>query len=266
MEKIQKILVAADFTKHSNYAVQSAASIVKKTGAQLIILHVLNKALNHENGTSVNSVRDKMDQMLKQCDIKDCKIIYELSADVQKAIIKSAINNSINLIIMGAYGTSKSDQNFIGSNTESVMLNAEVPVLIVKDQLQEFSINNIVLASDFQGEIYSIFPKMKRAMDLFDSNTHLLKINTKSHFQRTSDSMKLMTEFAIKFELTKYTKNIYNDLSIEDGIINFTKQVNADLIVITPNGLWKLAHIFNTTTTDKLMKKTLKMILSMKSS
>jgi hypothetical protein len=155
-----------------------------------------------------------------------------------------------------------------------------MPVLIVQEQFKDFNIENMVLASEFYGEIYKIFPKMKKIIDLFDTNLHLLKVNTPSRFQRTHDSNKLMQEFGKKFGLKKYTQNIYNDLTIEDGIINFTKLLHADLIAITPDGIWRWENIFNKNITDKLiwrwenifnknitdklMKKSTKAVLSMK--
>ena len=123
----------------------------------------------------------------------------------------------------------------------------------------------MVFASEFYGEVYKIFPEMKKIIDLFDTDLHLLKVNTPSRFQRTQDSMKLMTEFSDEFDLKKCTYTIYNDLTIEDGIINFSKSIDADLIAITPDGLWKLAHVFRRNITAKLMKKSIKVILSLRS-
>lgn len=273
---MEKMLVATDFTEYADYAVSSAASIAKQTGAQLILLHVINRPLNlddddYENyhnmpggGTVVSNIQNKLDAILSSHDIKNAETIYELRNDVFTTILKHADSHQVDLIIMGAYGDSQLEGSFIGSNAERVMLQAKMPVLIVQEQFKDFNIKNMVFASEFYGEVYTIFPRMKKAIDLFDTDLHLLKVNTPSRFQRTHDSMKLMTEFSNEFGLKNCTKNIYNDLTIEDGIINFTTSIGADLIAITPDGLWKLAHIFRKNITAKLMKKSIKVILSMK--
>lgn len=217
-KKIQKILVATDFTEFSDYAVQAAVAIIEKTGAQLILLHVVNIPLDTKddsyenyhntpgNQLIISKIRDNTDKILKRYKIKDCKIIYELRYDVYKTILKHADSNEVNLIIMGAYGDSGSEEAFIGSNTERVMLNATMPVLIVKEKLDDVNLKNMVLASDFYDEIYNIFPHMKNISDLFQLNIHLLKVNTPNHFQRTHVSMKLMADFAKKFNLKKCTQ------------------------------------------------------------
>lgn len=273
---MKKILVATDFTKYADYAVSSGASIARQTGAQLILLHVMNRPINsgddsYENyhdmpggDTVVSNIQSKLDATVSSYDIKNAKTIYELRYDVFKTILKHSDSLQVDLIIMGAYGDSQLEGSFIGSNTERVMLHAKMPVLIVQEQIKDFNIENMVFASEFYDEVYQIFPQMKKIIDLFDTDLHLLKVNTPVLFQRTHDSMKLMTEFSNEFGLKTSTKNIYNDLTIEDGIINFTKSIAADLIAITPDGLWKLAHIFRKNITAKLMKKSIKAILSMK--
>lgn len=274
---MKKILVATDFSEYAKYAVSSAASIAKQTGAHLILLHVINRPLNSDDDsyenyhdmpgsdTIVSNIKNKLDAIVSQHNIKGAKVIHELRYDVFKTILKHADRQQVDLIVMGAYGSTGARESLIGSNTQRIMQQAKMPVLIVKEKFKDFNIENMVLASEFYGEIYKVFPKMKKIIDLFDTNLHLLKVNTPGQFQRTHDSMKLMEEFSSEFGLEKCTTNIYNDLTVEEGIINFTKSIHADLIAITPDGLWRLGHIFKKNTTDKLMKNSTKVILSMRS-
>lgn len=274
---MKKILVATDFTEYADYAVSSAASLARKTGAQLILLHVINRPLNAEDdsyenyhnmpgsNTVVSSIKSRLEEIVNKHHITDAKVIHVLRYDVFQTILKHADNQQVDLIVMGAYGSTGEEGSFIGSNTERVMQHAKMPVLIVKEKIENFNIENMVLASEFYGEIYKVFPKMKMIIDLFDTKLHLLKVNTPGQFQRTHDSVKLMEKFSREFGLVNYTTNIYSDLNIEDGIVNFSKSIHADLIAITPDGLWRWAHIFNKNTTEQLMKNTIKVILSMKS-
>lgn len=273
---MNKILVATDFSEYADYAVMSAASIAGQTGAQLILLHVINRPLNSDDDayenyhdmpgsdTIVSNIKNKLDAIVNQHNIKGAKVIHELRYDVFKTILKHADRQQVDLIVMGAYGSSRSEGSFIGYNTERVMSQAKMPVLIIQEKFNGFNIENMVLASEFYGEIYKVFPKMKKIIDLFDTDLHLLKVNTPGRFQRTHNSVKLMEEFSSEFGLEKCTANIYNDLTIEDGIINFTKSIHADLIAITPDGLWRLAHMFKRSITDKLMRNSVKAILSMR--
>jgi nucleotide-binding universal stress UspA family protein len=273
---MKKILIATDFSEYADYAIQSAASISHQTGAKLILLHVIDRPLDKDDDSYVNyhnmpgynnvitNIQKKMDAVVTKLKLIGVKIVYELSNDVFQTIIKHADLNKVDLIVMGAYGKGGSSESYIGANTEKVMLHAKMPVMIVKEQFKEFYVENMVFASEFYGDVYKVFPKMKKIIDLFGPKIHLLKVNTPSQFQRTHDTLKLMSEFSTEFGIDYCTQNIYNDLTIEDGILNFTKLIDADLIAITPDGFWRLSHVFNKNITDELMKKSVKVVLSMK--
>jgi nucleotide-binding universal stress UspA family protein len=42
-----------------------------------------------------------------------------------------------------------------------------------------------------------------------------------------------------------YTLSIYNDISVEKGILNFTKEIHAQLIGMSTHGRKGLSHFFN---------------------
>ena len=50
---------------------------------------------------------------------------------------------------MGSHGISGFKEMFIGSNTEKVVRTANVPVLVIKNEHENFDINNFVFATDF---------------------------------------------------------------------------------------------------------------------
>ena len=73
-------------------------------------------------------------------------------------------------------------------------------------------------------------------LELFDPKVHLLKVNTPRAFERSEDSHKAIDRFLQRHELKKFTATIYNDLSIEEGILNFAKGIDADLIAMATHG------------------------------
>ena len=225
---MKKILVATDFTEYSDYAMISAASLANQTGAELIILHVINRPLNPDDDvyenyhnlpggkTIISNIKKKLDDIIRKHKIVGAKTIYELRYDVFKTILKRSERHKVDLIVMGAYGSSGSEESMIGSNTQRVMLRSNVPVLVIKEKLEDFVINKTVFASEFYGDVYNAFPKIKKVLDIFDTELHLLKVNTPSRFQRTEDSLNLMSIFIKEFNLKRTSKHTYNDSTIED--------------------------------------------------
>lgn len=52
-----------------------------------------------------------------------------------------------------------------------------------------------------------------------------------------------LEKFAKRFMLKNYTLNIFGDFAEEDGIINFSKNVKADMVVMRTHGRKGLAHL-----------------------
>jgi nucleotide-binding universal stress UspA family protein len=52
-----------------------------------------------------------------------------------------------------------------------------------------------------------------------------------------------MQKFAKTLGLKNYTINVFNDLQVEEGIIRFADEVNADLIGMATHGRTGFAHV-----------------------
>ncbi|HQQ83865.1 MAG TPA: universal stress protein, partial [Cyclobacteriaceae bacterium] len=62
-------------------------------------------------------------------------------------------------------------------------------------------------------------------------------------FQRDYVVKEYMAKFAKSLGLKNYTLNIFNDLSIEEGVIRFADQIDADMIGMATHGRSGFAHV-----------------------
>ena len=124
---------------------------------------------------------------------------------------------------------------------------------------------NIVFASNFKNEDKKVvFKKFLDFADHFKSTIHLLKVNTPSNFENTHDATEKVKSFIKDFKLPKYSINIYNDKKKKKGILNFSRDIDADLIALSTTGRSGLSHLFSASVTKNLSKKALKPILTIK--
>jgi len=73
----------------------------------------------------------------------------------------------------------------------------------------------------------------------------VLYVNTPALFTRDTITHRQMKEFAHRYLLKDYTLNVYNDLSEEEGVRNFTTEIKGDLIAMTTHGRKGLAHVLS---------------------
>ena len=83
---------------------------------------------------------------------------------------------NVDLVIMGSHGSSGIEELLIGSNTEKVVRNSEIPVLVIKKDVSNFNATNIAFASDFSDETKKPFEKLLSFTKSFDSKIHLVTI------------------------------------------------------------------------------------------
>tara|TARA_B100000809_G_scaffold54556_1_gene50220 strand:- start:4046 stop:4873 length:828 start_codon:yes stop_codon:yes gene_type:complete len=274
---MKKILVPIDFSKPSEYASKIAAKIAKKTNATIYLIHLIElpkgsvdmgAGSNYsipESMLYLRKIREKILQFKEEIFSKDIKVEYFIKLNNPfEGIQKYAEKIDADLIIMGSKGHSIFEEVMIGSNTEKVVRSSKRPVIVVKREVKKFKLKNLVFASNFKEENKEVFGKFVHFANIFESKIHLLKINTPANFQATTETTQKVKDFITDFNLQNYKINVFSDVSVEKGILNFSKEINADLIALSTHGRSGLAHLFTGSVTKKLSKKALKPMLTIK--
>ncbi|MCF6181944.1 universal stress protein [Lutibacter sp.] len=255
---MKSILVPVDFSEQAKYAAKVATDIAKISNAKIYLLHMLELPTGvidpSSYGSSSNAptallflkrAHEKFEEFKKLSFFKGLEV--EDSVQFHKAfdgIIEESENKKVDLIVMGSKGTSGLEEMLIGSNTEKVVRNSKIPVLVIKNEIDHFKIENVVFASNFEKKNKASFQKILDFVSLFNARIHLLKINTISNFETTKESSDAIRNFINNYDLGDYTLNIYNDTSVEAGIINFSSVIDADVILINTSGRKGLSYLF----------------------
>jgi nucleotide-binding universal stress UspA family protein len=275
---MKKILVPIDFSKKSEYASKMAAKIAEKSGSTVYLLHMIDLPTGiidmgagsnfsiPESMLYLRKVKDKIIEFKDTFFPETTEVHHSIRfQNPHQGILKYADKIDADLIIMGSKGHSDFEEILIGSNTEKVVRTSTRPVIVVKKDSKKFKMKNLVFASSFKNEDKKeVFRKFLDFANQFNSKIQLLKVNTPSNFESTHDAKEKIKEFIKDFQLPKYSINIYNDVSIEKGILNFSRDINADLIALSTNGRSGLSHLFSASVTKKLSKKALKPMLTIK--
>jgi nucleotide-binding universal stress UspA family protein len=274
---MKKILVPTDFSEHAEYALRAAAQIAKKVNAEIFLLHMLelpsqmsDMATQGAEGPeiifAIKKVREQFELAKEKPYLEGILVTEAVQfAKAFEGIIESSKKNAIDLIVMGSHGVSGFEEMFVGSNTEKVVRTSEIPVLVVKSDVQIASLKKLVFASDFSSEIEDAFPKALNFADMLGVELHMLMVNTPNNFKTTAASEALMADFASRYGLVNQVSlHTYNDENLEAGILNFTDKINADLIGICTHGRTGLSHFFNGSLSEDVVNHSKKAVVTFK--
>lgn len=269
---MKRILVPTDFSDQAHHALEVALAIARYTGGSLKLLHVVEAPYpvadfsttgdvlapqQHDHVFTLNLLelaKEKMQGLMQLARQAGVEVIDEVAVDnIHGSIIRLIKKDQVDLVVMGSKGSSGIEEFLIGSNTEKVVREAACPVLTVKQKHSSFDVRNIVLASDFNRELGTAIEKFKFFQTLFKARLHLVFVNTPGSFE-TATNLKSQLETAAKrYGLENYTVNVYNDAVEEDGILNFAKDINADLIMMATHGRTGFSRLLSGSITEDLV-------------
>jgi len=144
----KKILLAVDQSDHSKKAVNHTKDLAEKLGADVVIFHSyeLPSALT-DYAIMYHIPEDKQKQMQENLNNKHSKFLQSIKDEFNElevnastmyknerpgpAIVETAKNLQCDLIVMGSRGLSGVQSMFVGSVSNYVLHNAEIPLLIV---------------------------------------------------------------------------------------------------------------------------------------
>jgi nucleotide-binding universal stress UspA family protein len=252
---MKKILVPTDFSDCAYTAVKTAAQLARRTNGMIRLIHVYDRPvygfvdlkIDHEQNREMKaSIDEKLAQLKLDPVLEGLEIHTTVTWDMQ---LWEAINDpdysTYDLVIMGTHGASGFKELFIGSNAEKVVRSSKIPVLTINKAKEVFKAASIVFASNFFREAedaYAVVEKMRRA---FGATVKFLKINTPGNFEATWYSEKLMSDFAKAVGCKDFTCHIYNDETVEKGIMNFCENTPVDVVAIATHGRTGLLHLIN---------------------
>lgn len=275
---MNKILVPIDFSESSEVASKMANMIAKKSKSEVYLLHMVELPTGivdmgagsnfsiPESMLYLRKVRDKIIDFKKEFFSKEIKVHHSIRfQNPHVGIIKYVEKIEVDIIVMGYKGHSNLEEILIGSNTEKVVRTADIPVLVVKKDNEKLKMKDLVFASSFKEEKEKVpFGKFLDFANSFKSRVHLVKVNTPGKFESTQKSTEKVKEFIAGFDLPKHTINIYNDVSVKKGILNFARDIDADLIALRTHGRSGIAHLFTASVTKNLSKNAIKPMLTIK--
>ncbi len=265
---IKRILVPTDFSACAAFAAKAGALLAQKHDAALHLITCTapasgNSPTDDTPGEEdaaftrqVNHANFLLENLKKSLGETATVIISQqvFNKSLTDAVQQYCSEKEIDMIVMGSYGASGKNEYFIGSNTQKVVRKVHLPVLVVKEPLEKVEFKHVVFASEFNLSDKPVFDKMIEFVKNDQPEIHLLTINTSGWFgQPFGLSKAAMEGFKDHSRPLKCHLHFYRDFNVDQGIRNFSQEIQADLITISNHERHPLKRIFAGSTVEALV-------------
>ena len=161
---MKKIIVPTDFSECAENEIRVAAQIAKKQkDSEIHLVHFYERPVSgytlqfEVDNERLRELKEEIKQTMHELSERDYMhgvhtISHYVPDEDVTELPKLDIVPDADLIVMGSHGISGMKELFIDSNTQKVVQLSDVPVLVIKEQIDDFSMKNFVFASNFYSE------------------------------------------------------------------------------------------------------------------
>ncbi len=239
--KIERILVAVDFSNFDQSAVNTAAAIAKRQNAWLTIIHVVphdnpsdeDYKLSRDTLTNVHHVLKKITSKI----YRQFKVKADSMTDIgdpAEVICEVATKEDHSIIVLGTHGHSGIREK-IGSVAYSIVEKAPCPVLVVPGEWDRLNFKKIVYPIRMHQKVFEKYNYIEPIIEKNNSELIIAGLAEKDaddNIKETVFSIELL-RIMCQEEKISYRTIVLPCNHYSTKLIDTVNNANADLIVIS---------------------------------
>jgi nucleotide-binding universal stress UspA family protein len=255
---ISHILVPLDFSESSLNALETAIALAKQQHAKITLLNVVDSSLMfgfkgayYVSEKTIDGMVDVSAAMLNPLLLNLKEHQLECTTEIKvglvpQAIIKTASDNDVDLIIMGAHGASGVREFFIGSTAQQVIKITSCPVLTVPLGKKWVDFKTILFPIRPIAEGVEKYDFLRKIIRHNNTSIKVLILASTDYDLEKKTLQKLVKELKTKLieDEIKISGSLKSGGNMPKAVLRMSKSVGADMIVITLKNEATLNQVF----------------------
>jgi nucleotide-binding universal stress UspA family protein len=240
---MKKILVPTDFSETANKARDYAVQLAQELNAEVMLLnscHIPYASVHSGVIVNVDEISKASEQLMKEqleyLNLNYSNIKFRSSCTsglVVDSVRRICDRGNIDFVIMGSTGTTGFIGNMLGNNTSSLIGLIETPIIAVPSNATIKFPKKIIVANDLMttGE-EKLFKPLKEIATKTNSTIDFLFVVDEEHKMDYKIQRLKASNFDDKFGVQYHPFHFRNDENIEDGILDYINNHDADLLTV----------------------------------
>ena len=230
---MNRVVVGFDFSSGSAYAVDLAIDIANRWQSDIRLVYVKEKK---EDEAPIRAEIERRNAGVAHL-LKGIKLEYVLrEGKPADELCAQAKDDNAALLIVGTHGMSGMRKSLLGANSYKTIEQSPVPVLIVREDFNfNKQLEKIVVPLDSSDDTRQKVAQAAHFAKTFDATIHLLGLYTSSSKdvrRIVNNYVKFTERYLEKNEIKFITKYIEVEKNVTTSTLEYTDEVQADMITI----------------------------------
>lgn len=259
---MKKILVPTDFSPCARIASKLAFKLAKKFNGEVHLLHIINTGLNWVNIPKekekehpdvldeIGQAKSNLGELTREGKELGIAVHTDIAFDKShEGIIEHIDQWNHDFLVMGSCGASGL-KKVIGTNTQKVIRDIDIPAIIVKNDFDPDNPGRIVFASTFDEIENESMTLLKELSGHLGLKIQLIYVNTPDEFL-TTDVIEERIKIWTKRNMIEGEVVMYDALSVEEGIKKHAKK--NDIVMLEYHHRSAIGRFFDPSVTESLV-------------
>jgi nucleotide-binding universal stress UspA family protein len=272
MERMERLLVATDWSESSRSAVEEAIQLAKACSSKLIAMTTVLTNMEYEDAMpwvierAEKDMQEKLESIRRMASEQgiECETFVYRGDDPSMDIVNAAVTKHVDMIVMGTRGRTGLKKLIMGSVTGNVIGHTPCKVLVVPPGAKT-DYRSILIATD--GSIHSAAAASEAAAvaKRYESSLVIVSVApSAAEVPLAEENVKQVMELADKEGLKK--EGLVLQGKPHEVILEIAKQKHAGLIVVGSHGRTGLTSLFMGSVTERVISLTESAVLVVKAS
>jgi len=262
---MKHILIPCDFSSEAEEAFIFGISLARVTQAEITVLYIIEFPILTDPASGIPLQIDRnlyqkleghANEKFKEFCSKHAHDYPKTKLVVKEGPVAPTINqyaeqHHIDFVVMGTKGASGLKEFFVGSNTEKVVRFSPVPVFSLRKAPALSAIKTIVHPTSLELDQTTFITRLKAIQSIFNAHLHLLYINTRHTFMKEVD----IDEFISFYGLKNVSYSLRDAAVEQEGIFDFVKEKQPDLLAMATHGRRGLSHFFSGSISEDVINR-----------
>lgn len=263
---MKKILVPTDFSDCAAFAEKTAIALSKVLSGELKFYHFmglpiqwiesdeLRNKLYPDIALQIDEIKEALETRVKHAEKAGIQASYLIGHnDTADHILSQVQDHDINLVVMGSHGDKGIKDYFLGSNSQKIIRNSKVPVIIVKQAWKEIHVEDILFVSNFEDEMFKSFEEVLVFAELLNAKISLLYVNTPAYFNESWLIRQKMESFVALAANRLNRADIIDTFHFVEGVERYCSENHEGMVAIATHNQKSLSNMFRGSVAEKLI-------------